>query len=166
MAQEVAGSIPVGHPEMSRARRRRRAAGWRPYAFPLLVAALALLGALAGFGLGSWWSGAGSSPALAVPAEIEPVVTSPAIAPRAAAASEYEDVAMGVPLVQMPPPPPPRQPTEAASDELEHVVRAGETLSLIAGLYGVSVAEIAAINNIADVSVISVGQILIIPGSR
>lgn len=147
--------------------RRGRSANWRPLLFPLLVATLALLGAAAGYGLGSWWVAGGSSSPVPVPAEIEPVVTSPALPPRArAAATEYEDVELGVPLVQIPAPPPPRRPTEAAADELEHVVQAGESLSLIAGFYGVSVDEMAAANNIADVSVINVGQVLLIPGSR
>ena len=148
---------------MSRAR-RSRSANLRLLAFPALVLVLALLGAAAGYGLGTWWVADGSSPVTPIPAEIEPVVTSPALPPRAAATSEYEDVDLGVPLVQIPAPPPPRRPTEAASDELEHVVQAGETLSLIAARYGVSVGEIAAANNIADVSVINVGQILVIPG--
>lgn len=152
---------------MSRAR-RGRSANWRPLLFPLLVLVLALLGAAAGYGLGSWWIAGGSSPALQMPAEIEPVVTSPALPPstRATAAAEYRDVELGVPLVQIPAPPPPRRPTEAVADELEHVVQAGESLSLIAARYGVSVDEIAAANNIADVSVINVGQVLVIPGSR
>ena len=148
--------------------RRGRSADWRPLFFPLLILALALLGAAAGYGLGSWWVAGGSSPPVQVPAEIEPVVTSPALPPsaRATAAIEYQDVELGVPLVQIPAPPPPRSPTEAAADEIEHVVQSGESLSLIAARYGVSVDEIAAANNIADVSVINVGQVLTIPGSR
>jgi nucleoid-associated protein YgaU len=133
---------------------------------PLLVLAIALLGAVAGFGLGSWWFADGTSSAVPIPAEIHPVVTSPALPPRAATAPEFEDVELGVPLVQIPAPPPPRRPTSPTADEFEHVVQSGETLSLIAARYGVSVEEIAAANNIADVSVISVGQVLAIPGSR
>ena len=162
MAQEVAGSIPVGHPKLSRARSggsvRRR-----PVSFPLLVVALVLAGAGLGYALGTWWFASG--PATPVPAQIEPVVTSPALPPRATPAAGYENVELAVPLVQLEPPPPPRRPTEPAN-EFEHVVRAGETLSLIAAQYGVSVAEIAAANNIADVSIINVGQVLTIPGSR
>lgn len=152
---------------MSRAR-RGRSANWRPLFFPLLVLALVLLGATAGYGLGSWWFAGGSSAAAPIPAEIEPVVTSPPVsAPaRATAPAGYEDVELGVPLVQIPAPPPPRRPTAAVADEYEHVVREGESLSLIAGRYGVSVEEIAAANNIADVAVINVGQVLVIPGSR
>ncbi len=150
---------------MSRAR-RGRSASWRPLLFPLLILCLALLGGGAGYGLGNWWFAGGTSAAVPIPAEIEPVVTSPALPPRAAATSEYEDVELGVPLVQIPAPPTPRRPTEAVTDEFEHVVQAGETLSLIAARYGVSVEDIAAANNIADVSVINVGQVLAIPGSR
>lgn len=44
-----------------------------------------------------------------------------------------------------------------------HVVQRGETLGVIAKTYGVTVAEIAAANNIADADTIFVGQALIIP---
>ena len=150
---------------MSRAR-RGPSARWRPLFLPLLILALALLGAAAGYGLGSWWVADGTSSAGPIPAEMQPVVTSPALPPREATASEYEDVDLGVPLVQIPAPPPPRLPTAAVANELEHVVQPGESLSLIAASYGVSVEEIAAANNIADASVINVGQVLIIPGPR
>ncbi len=162
MAQEVAGSIPVGHPELSRAR-RNPVGSRRPLALPLAILALALVGALAGYGLGTYWIASGSTTASPVPAQIEPVVTSPALPPRAAPASDYVEFEMGMVLVEAPSPPPPRQPTDPTDGEFEHVVSAGESLSLIAARYGVSVADIAAANDIADVSLIGVGQILTIP---
>jgi len=45
---------------------------------------------------------------------------------------------------------------------LTHTVRAGDTLYSIAALYGVTVDEIKALNNITDPSTLSVGQVLII----
>ena len=125
---------------------------------------LVLVGAGAGFGVGTWWIGSGSTPTAPIPAQIEPVVTSPALPPRTPPPAQYEDVDLGLVSVDIPPPPPPRRASDPTAGELEHVVQAGETLSLIAALYGVSVADIAAANNIADVSVINVGQVLIIPG--
>lgn len=44
-----------------------------------------------------------------------------------------------------------------------HTVSAGETLSFIAVKYSVTVAEIASVNNIANINNIKVGQVLIIP---
>jgi peptidoglycan-N-acetylglucosamine deacetylase len=44
-----------------------------------------------------------------------------------------------------------------------HVVKSGETLTLIAGRYGVSVAAIMKANNIANADQIYAGQVLIIP---
>jgi LysM repeat protein len=44
-----------------------------------------------------------------------------------------------------------------------HVVRYGETLSSIAAAYGVSVTELAQLNNISNPSLIYVGQELLIP---
>ncbi len=49
--------------------------------------------------------------------------------------------------------------------ELIHVVSAGETMGGIAVRYGVTVAELAATNGIANPSWISVGQVLYIPGA-
>jgi LysM repeat protein len=51
----------------------------------------------------------------------------------------------------------------AASDETIHVVQWGETLSLIAERYGVSVEAIMAANGLADPNFVYVGQRLIIP---
>lgn len=59
-------------------------------------------------------------------------------------------------------------PTETATPTatpLRHVVQSGENPSYIAGLYGVSVEELIALNNIDDVSGLSVGQELVLPAS-
>lgn len=47
----------------------------------------------------------------------------------------------------------------------EHVVAAGQTLSGIAGHYGIAVAELAAANSIANPNLIRVGQRLQVPGA-
>jgi LysM repeat protein len=49
-----------------------------------------------------------------------------------------------------------------AGGEVNHVVQAGETLGYIAQLYGVSLEDIVAANNIVNVDVLDVGQTLII----
>lgn len=56
------------------------------------------------------------------------------------------------------PPPGPPTPTPVV-----HVVRAGESLTLIAAQYGVSVADIVTANNLRDPNAIFVGQQLVIP---
>ncbi len=53
---------------------------------------------------------------------------------------------------------PPRQ-----GEQVIHVVQAGETLTLIARRYGVTVGEIVAANGLADPNCIEVGQRLVIP---
>ncbi|MFC1657551.1 LysM peptidoglycan-binding domain-containing protein, partial [Candidatus Moduliflexota bacterium] len=45
----------------------------------------------------------------------------------------------------------------------EHVVQKGETLSLIAKRYGVTVNAIMAANGLANANIIRVGQALVIP---
>ncbi len=45
-----------------------------------------------------------------------------------------------------------------------HTVKPGESLSMIAGMFGVPLAALAAANDITDVSLIEVGQRLVIPG--
>lgn len=55
--------------------------------------------------------------------------------------------------------------TEGDCGELIHVVSSGETLGGIATRYGVTVAQLAAANGIADLSWISVDQVLYIPGT-
>jgi LysM repeat protein len=60
-------------------------------------------------------------------------------------------------------PPPP--PGVHGGSTGEHVVAAGQTLSGIAGHYGISVAELAAANAISDPNLIRVGQRLAVPGA-
>ncbi|MCI0394244.1 MAG: LysM peptidoglycan-binding domain-containing protein [Chloroflexi bacterium] len=63
-------------------------------------------------------------------------------------------------------PTPSPTPTLAAPAEpaaAQHTVATGETLLQISLLYGVSVADIAAANNIADENLIVAGQVLVIP---
>lgn len=50
--------------------------------------------------------------------------------------------------------------------DIRHTVAAGETLSLISGLYGVAVDVIAGINRIANPDLIFPGQVLDIPGGQ
>ena len=63
------------------------------------------------------------------------------------------------------PPTPPPTPTRPATPppEIIHTVVRGESLSVIANRYGVTVASIAQRNNIADPSRISINQRLVIP---
>ena len=46
-----------------------------------------------------------------------------------------------------------------------YVVQAGDTLAKIAARYGVTVADLAALNNIPNIDLIEVGQQLIVPVS-
>ncbi len=75
----------------------------------------------------------------------------------------------------MPPTPTPTQNPEAtavlvqpgeAAQGIVHVVASGETMFKIATQYGVSVADLAAVNNIADPTLIYAGQQLTIPGLK
>ncbi len=56
---------------------------------------------------------------------------------------------------------PPPTPTPGL---LLHTVQPGETLAGIAAAYGVSLAELIAVNHIQDPNLIQVGQVLVIPG--
>lgn len=58
-------------------------------------------------------------------------------------------------------------PTTAQAQEQvgSYTVVAGDSLSAIAGRFGVTVDELAALNNIADPALIAVGQVLLIPGA-
>jgi LysM repeat protein len=49
-------------------------------------------------------------------------------------------------------------------EEIVHIVQKGETLSIIAKQYNVTVDSIVRLNNIADANFIKVGQKIIIPG--
>ncbi len=55
---------------------------------------------------------------------------------------------------------------KAPADSLTHVVKAGETLGVIARRYGVKQGEIAVANNISDPQKIRAGMELIIPGRQ
>lgn len=57
---------------------------------------------------------------------------------------------------------PPEQATVAAGGEVTHVVKTGETLGEIAQFYNVSIADIAAANDITDIDSLEVGQTLVI----
>jgi LysM repeat protein len=48
---------------------------------------------------------------------------------------------------------------------VEHVVAWGETISIIAARYGVTVEDIVAANNLTDPDLIRAGDVLIIPGA-
>jgi len=62
------------------------------------------------------------------------------------------------------PTPNPPPPSRADSTDVDsYVVQPGETLSLIATVFGCTIEEIAAANNMVDVNAISVGQTLYIP---
>lgn len=52
-----------------------------------------------------------------------------------------------------------------AQEDTIHVVRAGESLSAIAGRYGVSVSTLARYNQISNINIIRVGQVIRIPGA-
>lgn len=53
----------------------------------------------------------------------------------------------------------------SSSIAVQYVVKAGDTLYRIARLYGVTVQQIAAANNIANINLIYTGQVLQIPGT-
>ena len=55
------------------------------------------------------------------------------------------------------------EPTAVPSLPANHTVQEGETLSTISPQYGVSADEIAAANNLTTSSVLTVGQVLVIP---
>ncbi|WP_214878995.1 LysM peptidoglycan-binding domain-containing protein [Exiguobacterium sp. ERU653] len=55
--------------------------------------------------------------------------------------------------------------TPPPSTTVKYTVKSGDTLYKIATMYNTTVAKIAAANNITNVNLISVGQVLIIPGT-
>lgn len=99
------------------------------------------------------------------------VTTEPTVAPESGATSEAP-VATEQPATEQPvatPVPVTETPVDTSTPEViaapgTHVVQPGENLFRIALRYGVSVDELAKANNITDVTVINVGQVLIIPG--
>ena len=54
-------------------------------------------------------------------------------------------------------------PTNSSNEPLNHIVRVGDTLILIADQYDVSVEAIVALNNIKNSSLINIGQRLLVP---
>jgi len=55
--------------------------------------------------------------------------------------------------------------TDASIPQL-HIVQEGETLTVIAEMYAVTVEELLAVNNLANADVLAVGQSLVIPGGE
>lgn len=80
----------------------------------------------------------------------------------------WDDASLVVVNQEAAPPPPAEEEVteeEAAPPTAQtHVVQPGETLSAIARQYGVTVAELAAVNNIANLNLIHSGQVLALPG--
>lgn len=57
------------------------------------------------------------------------------------------------------------RPAHAQQQVGGYVVQAGDTLSVIADRYGVTLEELAALNSISDPNLLRVGQVLLIPGA-
>ncbi|HEY0071837.1 MAG TPA: LysM peptidoglycan-binding domain-containing protein [Chloroflexia bacterium] len=74
-----------------------------------------------------------------------------------------DDVRLLVTPVPTPTATPQAQPTAAP---VTYVVKAGDTLSGIADIFGVTVDDIVRANNIADPNALQVGQVLTIPGRK
>lgn len=85
---------------------------------------------------------------------------------RVDASGELADGRLDLPMFEVPPPEP--ETISAANYDgptTTHVVERGQELGLIAKLYGVSVADIVALNEISNPDVIYVGQELTIPAN-
>lgn len=141
-------------PEPKRPRRR----GTANSALPWFLAALIVLLLAATGGLVSAWVVA-SLRAVPVPPGAQ-VTPSPSAAPTELASGAPTPVTTEQPR---------RTPTPAPEVTQEpvpfvHVVQRGESLSYIADLYGVTVAEIVALNDIRNPDNIRVGRELLIPG--
>lgn len=68
-----------------------------------------------------------------------------------------------VPATPLPAAVDPSTPPPPAADGDSYTVQAGDTLAEIAARYNVTVAALAAANNIGNIDVIEVGQVLVIP---
>ena len=94
----------------------------------------------------------------------------PALSAPAAPAPPPSHVAGAAPIASKPapasPPSPPAAAAAAPANSGVHVVAPGDTLTKIAHQYGKSVAEIAKANNIPPYGKISIGDRIIIPGTR
>jgi LysM repeat protein len=139
-----------------------------------ITAILLLLLALA-IGLGGCER---AKPAPTPTSEPEPTIVETPIAVTPAMASPIAPEGSATPALPPPPSaetptPPPAQPPEQVPTQapapvpgegVEHVVRWGETVYLIASRYGVSVQDIVAANNLTNPDLIRAGDVLIIPG--
>jgi LysM repeat protein len=101
------------------------------------------------------------------PTEVAPAVTSP-IPPAEGSPTPPPLPPSGETPTPAAPQPPEQVPTQAPGpvpgEGVEHVVRWGETVYLIASRYGVSVQDIVAANNLTNPDLIRAGDVLIIPG--
>ncbi len=128
-----------------------------------MLIALSLAGALVGYYVAAEWLFGPAAPGrLSAPAAIPTSPLPPP--PDQTAEDEFVPVDLAIVPVYLEPPPAPQVPRSQSAQVIEHEVRAGESLSLIAELYGVTVEAIAEANDILDVSLIAVGQVLTIPG--
>ncbi len=96
----------------------------------------------------------------AQPAEASPVPSQPAIEASPTAQPTPEPSPTVLPTATKPPT---AQPTARPAVPKTHTVQAGETLSQIARLYGVSVEALVASNNLASADLIHAGMRLVIP---
>ncbi len=161
MAQEVAGSNPVGHPLLMSRPTQSNPPNDRPIT---AIAGLALLCALIGFFAANFFLFPTFARIGELPPAPPPVPTSSPLAEQVEDYPDFVEVQFAVAEIFINPPPPPLAAVDPVSvTTVDHVVRPGESLSLIAQRYGVTVAELAAINDIKDVSLISVDQVLQIP---
>lgn len=124
----------------------------------VIAAAVVLILAVAG-GLLTAWIVANMR---AVPGPVGGASAAPSARPSAVASAEPSPTASETSG-------PRRTPTPLATPEVTlppfvHVVEPGESLSYIAGLYGVTVEDILAINDIRNPNRIQVGQEILIPG--
>lgn len=83
---------------------------------------------------------------------------------RADASGELMDGILELSMIQVEPPPL-ESINRSDSARTTHIVEAGQELSLIAKIYGVSIEDILAVNDIPNPDVINVGQELVIPAA-
>lgn len=113
---------------------------------------------------GTGTPGGVSSPrALASPSPSHPVLTSPTVAATTVATTAPPPIA---PTTAPPPPAAPPTPTPAAGTVpgQKYVVVEGDTIELIAEMFGVTVAELIQANQLENPDLLLIGQELIIPG--
>lgn len=138
--------------------RRTRSSGGGPLGW-ILAAVIVLVLALAGGLLTAWFV----ANMRAVPGPIGAASPTPSVsstaAPTDAAASP---TAGGTESPRRTPTPLPT--VEITPEPLVHVVGRGESLNYIASVYGVTVADILAINDIPNPNRIQIGQEILIPG--